>query len=227
MEASMRRRRYPSDLTDPQWALVSPHIPPAKAGGRPRRTEMRAVLDAILYLLRTGCQWRQLPADFRPGRRCTAISGAGASPASGASLHRALYPLARAATCRNFGTTVAIMDGQVGQDERKGGVRGFDGHKRVKGRKRHILVDVLGLPLANRVEPANMSDPVAGSRLLAGLASLGRRSARSSRMLATRAASSPASSGAMAGNCGSSSAGSVFSRSLGRHGPSSAASRGS
>src|SRR5512135_687397 len=60
----------------------------------------------------------------------------------------------------------------VGQDERKGGVRGFDGRKRVKGRKRHILVDMLGLPLANRVEPANMSDPVAGARLLAGLASL-------------------------------------------------------
>ena len=60
----------------------------------------------------------------------------------------------------------------VGQDERKGGVRGFDGHKRVKGRKRHILVDVLGLPLANRVEPANTSDPVAGARLLAGLATL-------------------------------------------------------
>ena len=81
----MRRRRYPSDLADPQWPLLVPHIPPAKAGGRPRTTDLRAVLDAILYLLRTGCQWRQLAADFRPGRRCTAISGAGASPASGPS----------------------------------------------------------------------------------------------------------------------------------------------
>src|SRR5574342_283328 len=64
------------------------------------------------------------------------------------------------------------MDGQSVKTTERGGVRGFDGHKRVKGRKRHILVDVLGLPLANRVEPANMSDPVAGSRLLAGLAPL-------------------------------------------------------
>jgi transposase len=62
----MRARCYPSDLSDAQWALVSPCIPPASPGGRPRTTEIRAVFDAILYLLRTGCQWRQLPADFPP-----------------------------------------------------------------------------------------------------------------------------------------------------------------
>src|SRR5512135_3528400 len=107
----------------------------------------------------------------RLGRRCTAISGAGASPASGpfCTVHSthwpALQPPEPWTDGRHHGWS-------VGQDERKGGVRGFDGHKRVKGRKRHILVDVLGLPLANRVEPANMPDPVAGARLLAGLASL-------------------------------------------------------
>ena len=58
----MRYRRYPSDLTDAQWALVAPHIPSAKSGGRPCTTDVRAVLDAIIYLLRTGCQWRQLPS---------------------------------------------------------------------------------------------------------------------------------------------------------------------
>ena len=60
----MRYQRYPSDLTDAQWALVAPHIPSAKCGGRLRTTDVRAVLDAIIYLLRTGCQWRQLPSDF-------------------------------------------------------------------------------------------------------------------------------------------------------------------
>jgi transposase len=93
----MRRRRYPSDLTDPQWALLVPHIPPAKAGGRPRTTDIRAVFDAILYLLRTGCQWRQLPADFPPW---PTVHGYFRRLAH-RRLHRALYPLARAAAGRN------------------------------------------------------------------------------------------------------------------------------
>ena len=93
----MRRRRYPSDLTDLQWALVSPHIPPAKAGGRPRTTDMRAVLDAILYLLRTGCQWRQLPADFPPWPTVHGYFRRWRIAGFWTVLHRALYPLAHAA----------------------------------------------------------------------------------------------------------------------------------
>src|ERR1051326_4411714 len=87
-------------------------------------------------------------------------------------LHRAPYPLARVAAGRKPDPTVVIMDGQSVKTVEQGGVRGFDGHKRVKGRKRHIMVDTLGLPIANRVEPANMSDRRAGGRLLAGLAPL-------------------------------------------------------
>jgi putative transposase len=87
-------------------------------------------------------------------------------------LHRALYPLARLAAGRKSNPTVVIMDGQSVKTAEQGGVRGFDGHKRVKGRKRHILVDVLGLPIAHRVEPANTSDRRAGGGLLAGLAPL-------------------------------------------------------
>jgi putative transposase len=83
-------------------------------------------------------------------------------------LHRALYPLARLVTGRKPEPTLVIMDGQSVKTTERGGVRGFDGHKRVKGRKRHILVDILGLPITNRVEPANMSDRRAGGRLLAG-----------------------------------------------------------
>ena len=89
-----------------------------------------------------------------------------------ALLHRALYPLARLAAGRKPDPTVVIMDGQSVKTAEQGGVGGFDGHKRVNGRKRHVLVDVLGLPIANRVEPANMSDRRAGGRLLAGLAPL-------------------------------------------------------
>jgi putative transposase len=87
----------------------------------------------------------------------------------GALLHRALDPLARLAAGRKPDPTVVIMDGQSVTTAEQGGVGGFDGHKRVNGRKRHALVDILGLPIANRVEPANMPDRRAGGRLLAGL----------------------------------------------------------
>jgi putative transposase len=120
MEARMRRRRYPSDLTDPQWALVSPHVPPAKAGGRPRTTEIRAVFDAILYLLRTGCQWRQLPADLPPWPTVHGYFRRWRLAGFWTVLHRALYPLARAAAGRNPGPTVAIMDGQSVKTSEKG-----------------------------------------------------------------------------------------------------------
>ena len=116
----MRRRRYPSDLTDPQWALLVPHIPPAKAGGRPRTTDMRAVLDAILYLLRTGCQWRQLPADFPPWPTVHGYFRRWRIAGFWTVLHRALYPLARAAAGRNPGPTVAIIDGQSVKTSEKG-----------------------------------------------------------------------------------------------------------
>jgi putative transposase len=120
MEASMRRRRYPSDLTDLQWALVLPHIPPAKAGGRPRTTDIRAVFDAILYLLRTGCQWRQLPADFPPWPTVHGYFRRWRLAGFWTVLHRALYPLARAAAGRNPGPTVAIIDGQSVKTSEKG-----------------------------------------------------------------------------------------------------------
>ena len=150
---------------------MTPHIPVAKSGRRPRTTDVRAVFDAIIYLLRTGCQWRQLPSDFPPWPTVHGYFRGWRMAGVWVLLHRALYPLARLAAGRKPEPTLVIMDGQsVKTTER--GVRGFDGHKRVKGRKRHILVDVLGLPITNRVEPANMSDRRAGERLLAGLAPL-------------------------------------------------------
>ena len=168
----MRSPYYPSDLTDAQWALVGPHIPSAKFGGRPRTTDVRAVLDAIIDLLRTGCQWRQLPSDFPPWPTVHGYFRGWRMSDVWALLHRALYPRARLAAGREPDPTVVIMDGQSVTTAEQGGVRGFDGHKRVKGRQRHVLVDILGLPIANRVEPANMSDRRAGGRLLAGLAPL-------------------------------------------------------
>jgi putative transposase len=108
----MRLVAYPSDLTDGQWALVAPHIPAAKPGGRPRTTCMRAVFNAVLYLLRTGCQWRQLPADFPPWPTVHGYYRRWRQLGVLTRLHRALYPLARAAAGRAPWPTTTVMDGQ-------------------------------------------------------------------------------------------------------------------
>src|SRR3954466_16357536 len=75
--------RYPSDMTDQEWAVIASLLPPAKAGGRPRKTDLRAVMDAILYVASGGCQWRMLPRDFRRGPRCRATSTIGRIAVSG------------------------------------------------------------------------------------------------------------------------------------------------
>ena len=130
---------------------------------------MRAVFDALLYLLRTGCQWRQLPTDFPPWPTVHGYFRRWRRSGVLARLRRALHPPARAAAGRRPLPTVAVMDAQSAKTTARGGVRGFDGHKRLKGRKRHILVDTLGLLLAVRVGPADEADQAAGAALLAGL----------------------------------------------------------
>jgi putative transposase len=130
------------------------------------------VVDAILYLLRTGCQWRLLPPCFPPWGTVYHYFRTWARAGVWALLHRSLYARARAAAGRAPCPAPVIMDGQSVKTTERGGVRGFDGHKRVRGRKRHVLVDTLGLPMANRVETANTSDRRAGERLLLGLGPL-------------------------------------------------------
>jgi transposase len=164
-----RSPRYGTDLNDAAWALVAPLLPPACRRGRPRTADPRAVLDAILYLLRTGCQWRLLPRDFPPWSTVHHYFRTWRTTGVWVRLHRALYARARAAAGRRPCPSLVIMDGQSVKTTERGGVRGFDGHKRVKGRKRHILVDTLGLPIANGVGSAGVSDPRAGARLLVGL----------------------------------------------------------
>ena len=162
--------RYPTDLTDAEWALVAPHIRAAKRGGRPRTTNMREVTNAILYLLGTGCQWRALPKDFPP--RTTSLR---VSRSVGMGWH-----LGAAASCTLPGHARAGGQGSQPdrrdhrqperQGRRKRGARidpsGYDAGKKVKGKKRHILVDTLGLPLNVVVHPANIQDRDGGLLVL-------------------------------------------------------------
>ncbi len=152
--------------------LLTPLLPAARAGGRPRTTDLRAVVNAIFYLLRTGCQWRLLPQEFPAWGTVYHYFRAWKNAGVWTCLQRTIYEQARAQAGRPSCPSVVIMDGQSVKTTERGGIRGFDGHKCVKGRKRHILVDTLGLLIASRVEPANVSDRHAGERLLAGLSPL-------------------------------------------------------
>ncbi len=168
----MPKELYSTDLTDAAWGLIAPLLPAAGTGGRPRTTDTRAVLNAIFYLLRTGCQWRLLPRDFPAWGTVYYYFRSWKNAGVWTCIQRALYEQARTQAGRSPCPSIVIMDGQSVKTTERGGVRGFDAHKRVKGRKRHILVDTFGLPIASRVEPASMSDRRAGARLLAGLGPL-------------------------------------------------------
>ena len=139
---------------------------------RKARSGIRAVLIAIFYLRRTDCQWRLLPREFPPCGTVYHYFRAWQNSGVWVHLHRVLYEQARRHAGREACPSVVIMDGQSVKTTERGGARGFDAHKRVKGRKRHILVDTIGLPVANRVEPANTSDRRAGALLLGGLSAL-------------------------------------------------------
>jgi transposase len=157
----------PSDLTDAQWQGLEPLIPAAKWGGRPRKTDMRAAMNAIFYLLRTGCPWRYLPRGPFPPRSTVynifrQFQRDGAWERIWEELHMAL----REALDREASPTAAIIDSQSLKAAEKGEAAsrdekdavGYDAGKKVKGRKVHALVDVEGLPLRVIVHSAGIQD---------------------------------------------------------------------
>jgi len=151
--------RYPSDLKDTEWALVEPFIPPAKSGGRPRSTVMRAVIDGVFYLLQSGCPWGLLPKDFPQKSTVHHYFKQFSSDGTWARIHDALYRQTRDLEGREESPSYAIIDSQsvkTGPDARE--MVGYDAGKKVKGRKRHILVDTLGLILKAEVHSAGIQD---------------------------------------------------------------------
>src|SRR5262252_1097194 len=153
---------YPSDLRDAEWARLEPLIPPALAGGRPRKTNMRAAMNAILYLLRTGCPWRYLPRDsFPPRSTVYNIFRKFQRDGLGVDLGRTAYGFARAdgPGGQRLGRGSRQPIGQVGG--KRGGKDnqvGYDAGKQVKGRKIHALVDSEGLPMRVAVHFASIQD---------------------------------------------------------------------
>src|SRR4051794_842671 len=165
----MRTHHYPSDLTDAQWRLIEPHIPPEPGGGRPRKTEMRDVLDAILYVLRTGCQWRYLPSDFPPKSTVWRYFDHWRRDGTLDTIHDRLRTKVRTAEKPYQPRTTARVDSQSVDASSGGEQRGRDNFKNVDGRKRHIVVDSMGLLLAVLVTAADVDDAKAAAELFARL----------------------------------------------------------
>jgi putative transposase len=163
----MDRKRYPSDLTDAQWAILEPWIPPPRPGGRPRKTDMREVVNAIFYFTREGCRWRALPHDFPPWKTVYNYFEAWKRDGTWDQFLTALRRRVRLAAGRDPEPRVACIDSQSVKTAHGGAEVGTDGGKRVRGRKRHIAVDTLGLLLAVVVTAANVDDGRAAQEVFA------------------------------------------------------------
>jgi putative transposase len=160
----MRTQSYPSDISDAQWSLIEPHIP-IYPGGRPRKTDLRDVVDAIFYILRTGCQWRYLPKDFPPKSTVWRYFDEWRHNGTLDTIHDQLRRKVRAAEKPYSPRTTASVDSQSVETSSGGEQRGRDNAKNVNGRKRHIVVDSMGLLLAVLVTAASVDDAKAASQL--------------------------------------------------------------
>jgi len=165
--------RYPSDLTDAEWQLIKPLIPPAKRGGGKRTVNMREVVNGVMYVLSTGCQWRYIPKDLPPRSTVNGYFCLWGWNGTLQKIHHTLYMKCREQAEREASPTACVIDSQsVKSAEKRGSFvdpHGFDAGKLIKGKKRHLLVDTLGLVLHVLVTAANVQDRDGGVLLLSTL----------------------------------------------------------
>jgi putative transposase len=165
------RRVYPSDVTDQEWAILEPLIPAAKPGGRPQEIERREIVNGIFSVLRSGCPWRMIPHDLPNWSTVYLYFREWKQAGVWEQVNTALRRDVRVRAGRDPEPSAAILDSQsIKTSSVRGDARGYDGGKKIQGRKRHLLVDVLGLLIGAKVLAANITDREGGKVLLRPLA---------------------------------------------------------